>query len=457
MRCKELVLLVSAVITGQVNAAISEGLVPDDSKFASTYSSHQDKAIAITNANVLTGTDEQLSGATVLFKNGKIVAIGNTVRIPDGTEVIDGAGRWVTPGIVDPHSHIGIFSAPRVPANMDLNEKTSPNTADKWVEHSVWPQAPGFERAREAGVTTMMILPGSANLYGGRTVTLKNVEATNIQDMKFPQAPYGLKMACGENPLKVYGGKGESPMTRMGLVADFRSAWLKAVEYKDTWDAYYSDKEAGKDVSPPERNLRLETMAGALRGDILTHLHCYRVDEVTELVNMSKEFGFHIDVLHHGSEGYKMTKLLKDENIAVSTWSNRWGFKLEMFDGIEENAAMLEHTGVLTSLHSDAAELSQRMNVEAAIAMSASLRAGIPISKAEAISWITANPAKQIGIFDKTGSLEKGKMADIVLWSGDPFSIYTKPDSVFIDGVEVYNRSHPADKPASDFELGNKK
>ncbi len=423
----------------------------NESAYQSTYQADATEPFAITNVNVLDGLGGEFNDVTLLVEEGKINSMGSELAIPEHFRVIDGSGRWLTPGIVDSHSHIGVFSSPRVPSNMDLNEKTRPNTADVWVEHAVWPQDPAFERARNAGVTTMMILPGSANLYGGRTVTLKNVIASTVQDMKFPDAPYGLKMACGENPIKVYGNKGQAPMTRMGLVAEFRNEWLKAVQYRQQWDKYYL---SGKQGTPPIRNLKLETMAEVLRGNILTHLHCYKADEIASMIAVSKEFGFHLDVIHHGSDAYKIPQLLKQERIGVATWANRWGFKLEMYDGIEENAGMLTQGGVLTSLHSDAAELSERMNIEAAMAMSSAIRAGFKITKAQAIAWITSNPAKQIGIFEQTGSIESGKMADLVLWSGDPFSVYTKPDQVFIDGVSVYSSDTQANLPSSDFELG---
>jgi imidazolonepropionase-like amidohydrolase len=422
--------------------------------YPSTYVAEPSSMTALVNGTILTGTGERINSGTVLMDAGKIVAVGKDVILPDGVKIIDAKGKWITPGIIDPHSHIGVFSSPRVPATNDLNEKTSPNTADVWVEHGVWPQAPGFERAREGGVTTMMILPGSTNLIGGRTVTLKNVSAVSVGGMKFPGAPQGLKMSCGENPIKIYGGKGRSPMTRMGVMATFRAIWLDAVKYAKSWNDYQAKIESGGKMSPPKRNLKLDTLAAVLNGDMKTHIHCYRADEMQQMIDLSNEFGFHIGVFHHAQEAYKMVEELAKEKISVATWSTRWGFKLEMYDGIEENLALLDSAGVLTSLHSDAPELSQRMNVEAAVAMAASIRAGIPVTRQQAIRWITLNPAIQLGISDRTGTLEPGKMADVVLWSGDPFSVYSITEKVFIDGSLQFDQKNKKLLPDSDFELG---
>ena len=430
-----------------------KGFVPEADPYPSTYVAKASSMTALVNATILTGTGSRINAGTVVMSEGKIIAVGTDVTLPDGAKIIDATGKWITPGIVDPHSHIGVFSSPRVPSTNDLNEKNSANTADVWIEHSVWPQAPGFERAREGGVTTMMILPGSSNLIGGRTVTLKNVPATTTNEMKFPEAQQGLKMSCGENPIKVYGGKGASPMTRMGVIASFRGIWLDAAYYANNWRSYREKIAAGVNVLPPKRNLKLDSLAAALDGDIPIHLHCYRADEIQQIIDLSKEFGFKIDVIHHAQEAYKIADVLAKEDISIATWSTRWGFKLEMYDGIEENLTLLESAGVLTSLHSDAPELSQRMNIEAAVAMSVSNRAGLPVTREHAIRWITAIPAMQLGLIDKIGTLEKGKMADVVLWSTDPFSVYSVTEKVFIDGALHFDRENLKLLPDSDLEL----
>lgn len=438
------------------------GLDPasDTDPFPSTYHALPSTATALVGATVLTGTGEKIENGTVVFADGRIVAVGRDVTVPAGARVIDAHGKYVTPGIIDAHSHLGVYATPEVWANSDGNEMTDPNTAQVWAEHSVWPQDPGFIRALEGGITTLEILPGSANLFGGRSVTLKNVPGRTVQDMKFPGAPYGLKMACGENPKRVYGSKGHTPGTRMGNIFGYRKAWIEAQDYRRRWDEYHrkqADYKAGKlDKAPdaPKRDLQLDTLSGVLDGSILVQNHCYRADEMAQMVAISHEFGFHIAMFHHGSEAYKLADQLKKEGICVATWGEWWGFKMESFDGVEENAPLLDKAGVCTVIHSDDAVLTQHLPQEAAIAMAAGRRLGIDVDEAEAIRWVTSNPAKAIGVGDKTGSLEPGKMADVVLWSADPFSVYALTETVFIDGAVIFDRHDPAHQPKSDFELG---
>ncbi|MEC4592607.1 amidohydrolase [Nitrospirillum amazonense] len=438
------------------------GLDPADDKnpFPSTYHPLPSVATALVGATIFTGTGARIDGGTVVLLDGKIAAVGKDIPVPAGAKVIDAHGKYVTPGIIDAHSHLGVYATPSVWANSDGNEMTDPNTAQVWAEHSVWPQDPGFIRALEGGITTLEILPGSANLFGGRAVILKNVPGRTVQDKKFPGAPYGLKMACGENPKRVYGSKGRTPATRMGNVFGYRKAWIDAQEYRRKWDDYrrkLADYKAGKgDKAPdaPKRDLQMDTLAGVLDGSILVQNHCYRADEMAQMIDISHEFGFHIAMFHHGSEAYKIADILKKEDICVATWGEWWGFKMEAYDGIEENAALLQKAGVCTVIHSDDDILTQHLVQEATIALAAGRRMGIQIDEAEAIKWVTANPAKSIGVLDKTGTLEAGKMGDVVLWSADPFSVYATADQVFIDGALVYDRHDPAAQPKSDFELG---
>ncbi|HMA50420.1 MAG TPA: amidohydrolase [Magnetospirillaceae bacterium] len=438
------------------------GLDPttDTDPFPTTYHALPSSTVALVGATVFTGTGQRIDNGTVILDGGKITAVGANLPVPAGAKVVDGRGKFVTPGIIDAHSHLGVYATPEVWANSDGNEATDPNTAQVWAEHSVWPQDPGFIRALEGGITTLEILPGSANLFGGRAVILKNVPGRTVQDMKFPGAPYGLKMACGENPKRVYGSKNRSPSTRMGNIYGYRKGWIEAQEYRRKWDEYHkklADFKAGHgDKAPdaPKRDLQLDTMAGVLDGSILVQNHCYRADEMAQMIAISHEFGFHIAMFHHGSEAYKVADILKKEDICVATWGEWWGFKMEAFDGIEENAALLSKAGVCTVIHSDDAILTQHLPQEAAIALAAGRRAGIEIDEAEAIKWVTANPAKSIGVLDKTGTLEPGKMADVVLWSADPFSVYALAEQVYVDGAVVYDRHDPTHQPLSDFELG---
>ena len=422
--------------------------------FPSTYRPVPSGPTAIVGATILTAAGDQIDAGTIVMAEGKIVAVGKDVPVPTGARVIDGHGRWVTPGVIDPHSHLGVYASPAVEAQSDGNEATDPNTANVWAEHSVWPQDAGFNRALAGGVTTLQILPGSANLFGGRSVVLKNMPAQTVQQMKFPGAPYGLKMACGENPKRVYGSRGRSPATLMGNVAGYRAAWIQAAEYLRKWDDYKAKIAKGEKAEPPTRNLTLDTLAGVLKGEILVQNHCYRADEMAQMIDISREFGYHIAAFHHASEAYKIAPTLAKEGICVDTWAQWWGFKMEAFDGIEENAAMVDHAGGCAIVHSDDEHLIQHLNVEAGVAMAAGNRAGLGISRARAIRWITANPARSLGILDKVGTLEPGKMADVVLWSADPFSAYALADQVFIDGALAYDRRDPARQPRSDFELG---
>jgi imidazolonepropionase-like amidohydrolase len=443
--------------TGQSAAKpLAPGLDPaaNPDPFPSTYKPLPSGPTAIVGASVFDGNGKLIENGTVLMRDGKIEAVGANLAVPAGYTTIDGRGQWVTPGIIDAHSHLGVYASPGVQAHSDGNEATDPVTAQVWAEHSVWPQDPGFNTARIGGVTTLLILPGSANLIGGRSVTLRNVPARTEQGMKFPGAPYGLKMACGENPKRVYGGRNRSPSTRMGNVAGYRNAWINAADYARKWDAYREKVKKGEKADPPKRDLQLDTLAGVLKGDILVQNHCYRADEMAVMLDIAKEFGYRVTMFHHGTEAYKIADVLAANDVCVATWANWWGFKMEAFDGVEENAALVHKAGGCAVIHSDDANLTQRLNQEAAEALSAGRRAGIDISEADAIAWITRNPAKAMGILDQTGTLEKGKRADVVLWNHDPFSIYARTQKVFIDGALVYDRNDPRFQPKSDFELG---
>ncbi|HSD75394.1 MAG TPA: amidohydrolase family protein [Steroidobacteraceae bacterium] len=423
--------------------------------YPSTYKPQSSPPTLIRGATVLTGTGQRLDNADVLIVEGRIQAVGPGLTAPAGARVVDAKGRWVTPGLIDVHSHLGVYPSPQVRAHSDGNEATNPVTANVWAEHSIWPQDPGFTTARIGGITSMQILPGSANLMGGRSVVLKNAHATTYQGMKFPGAPQGLKMACGENPKRVYGSEGKFPETRMGNVAGYRAQWIEAQEYVRDQAEYERKVAAGeKDAKPVKRDLRLDTLAGVLKGEILVHQHCYRADEMAIVLDMADEFGYHVAAFHHASEAYKIANLLAEHKVCGAMWADWWGFKMESYDGIPENIALVDAApGGCAIVHSDSEEGIQRLNQEAAKAMTAGRRAGLDIPPERAITWLTANPARALGILGQTGTLEAGKMADVVLWNRDPFSVYALTDLVLIDGVVQYDRSHPA-PPESDFLLG---
>jgi len=421
--------------------------------FPSTYQPMASEPTLITNVTIIDGIGGMIESGSVLMLDGKISAVGDMTAVPEGTVVIDGTGKWLTPGIIDVHSHLGVYATPEANAHSDGNEATNPVTAQVWAEHSIWPQDPGFSRALAGGVTSLQILPGSANLVGGRAVTVKNVPNRVVQEMKFPGAPYGMKMACGENPKRVYGDKG-GPGTRMGNVAGYRQAWADAQEYQEKWDRYYAEYAADKDPKVPKRDLKLETLAGVLKGEIIVHMHCYRADDMGTMLDVMKEFNYQIGSFHHAVESYKIADRLAQNNVCSSMWADWWGFKMEAYDGIKENIPMVHAAGACAIVHSDSDLGIQRLNQEAAKAWSDGKRAGIDISEADAWTWLTSNAAKSLGIFDKTGSIELGKQADLVLWSENPFSTYAQANKVYIDGALAYDRDDPASWPVSDFELG---
>ena len=435
------------LVVGCEKADIKEELLQTEFQaFLSTYQPMASENIVIVNANMFDGLGNEFKDYDILIKDGKIQEIGSDLVI-DGSEVIDAQGKWVTPGIIDIHSHMGVYPAPGVRTSSDGNEATAPVTAEVWAEHSVWTQDPQFVLALKGGITSFHVLPGSANLMGGRGATFKNVPNNSIQAMKFPNAPHSLKMACGENPIRVYGSRGQSPATRMGNMAGYRKAWIEA-------ERYYENILEGRDI---KRDLRNDTLAGVLSGDILVQNHCYRADEMMMMIEMSKEFDYQITTFHHAVEAYKVADALAEHGICAAMWADWWGFKHEAYDMVQANIAIVDQArggSGCAIVHSDDAVGIQHLNQEAAKAMAAGNRAGYDISQARAMKWITYNPAKAAGILDQTGTLEVGKDADVVLWSGNPFSVYTKAEKVFIDGALAYDRDDPKKKPITDFELG---
>ena len=421
---------------------------PNADPFPSTYKPFPSRTTVIRNATILTAAGPTLRNGSVLLRDGKIAAVGATVDAPADAVVVDGTGKFVTPGLIDTHSHLGLYAAPGGQALSDGNEATNPNTSQVWAEHSVWPQDPQFPRSLAGGVTTIQVLPGSANLFGGRSVTLKVVPSRTVQGMKFPGARYGLKMACGENPKRVYASRG--PSTRMGNVAGYRSAWIDALKYRESWDKW----NASQTGDPPGRDLGRETLAEVLRGNILVHNHCYRADEMAQMIDIAREFGYQIRSFHHGVEAYKIADLLARDSISASIWADWGGFKVEAMDGVKANLALVHQAGARAIVHSDDPSGEQRLNQEAAKGMAAGQQAGIAITPDEAIRWITINAAWALGVEGSVGSLEVGKNADVVLWSGDPFSVYARAERVWIDGAQLFDRSDVTQRWRTDFELG---
>lgn len=448
--------LAAALVGCQENGPQDDKITINKNPYPSTYAPISTTSTLITNATVLTGTGERLDDADVLLVDGKVQQLGKDLAVKADT-TIDAQGKWVTPGIIDVHSHLGAYPNPSVESHQDGNEMTSPNTAEVWVEHSVWPQDPGFNRAREGGITSLQILPGSANLFGGRGVTLKNVPAHTMQGMKFPDAPYGLKMACGENPKRVYGRKGVLPSTRMGNMAGYRTAWIGAQEYKRAWDKYDAEYAEGKNPEAPNRDIKYDTLRGVLEGEVMIHNHCYKAEEMAMMIDLSKEFNYHAGTFHHGIEAYKIADLLADNGSCAALWPDWWGFKMEAYDMVQENVAIVDAVkNSCAVVHSDSDTTIQRLNQEAAKVMYRANENGFDISEEHAIKWITTNAAKSLGIDDKTGSLEAGKQGDVVIWNQSPFSVYAKAEQVFVDGAKVYDRNDSTYQATSDFMLGQK-
>jgi imidazolonepropionase-like amidohydrolase len=417
--------------------------------FASTYRPAPSVTTLIRGGTVLDGTGAELANTDVLMRDGRIAAVGANLAAPEGATVIEARGRFVTPGIIDAHSHLGVYPSPGIAATSDGNELTQPNTAEVWAEHSVWPQDPGFERAVAGGITTLHVLPGSGNLFGGRGVTLRAVlGARTVQDMKFPGAPQSLKMACGENPARVYGERNSSPATGMGVIAGDRQAFVNAARYAER-----VRNAANGDGEPPDRDLEMETLAGVINGDIILQWHCYRADEMANAIEISHEFGFRIAAFHHAVEAYKIPDLLARENICAAMWADWWGFKIEAYDGIRENIPFVHAGGACAIVHSDSEVGIQRLNQEAAKALADGRRAGLEITRGEAWTWLSRNPARSLGIDDETGALTQGLRADVVIWSADPLSTYAVAEQVYLDGALTYERGRRTE-PVSDFELG---
>lgn len=430
--------------------------------WASTYAPPASEPVLLRGATILDGAGKRYDGADLLIRDGRIERIGQGLA-GEGAREIDARGRWITPGLIDVHSHLGVYPSPSLTAHQDGNEMIDPVTAGVWAEHAVWPQDPGLQAALEGGVTTLQVLPGSGNLIGGRGVTLRNVPATTYQAMKFPGAKQGLKMACGENPKRFYGGKGQAPMTRMGNVAGYRQAFADAVEYRQNWETYKraeaeftkSKKKGGTPPQPPKRDLRLDTLVAAMAGEVMVHIHCYRSDEMAVMLDLAEEYGFRIAAFHHGVEAYKLADRLAEAGVCGALWADWWSFKLEAYDGIWENIALVDRPeSGCAIVHSDSAEGIQRLNQEAAKVMVRAERIGLFTPPERAIRWLTAHPARSLGIDDQVGTLAPGLRADVVVWNRDPFSVYARPDLVFIDGAEVYDRARPATTPRSDFLLG---
>ncbi len=401
--------------------------------------------ILIKGGTLLTVTRGTIEPGDLLIQDGRIAALGTNLKAPAGARVIDATGRYVMPGIVDTHSHMGVYPWPEVEANSDGNEMTDPINPAMRAADAIWTEDPEFERARAGGVTTVQIIPGSGNLIGGLGLTVKLRPGADVAAMTFQGAPRSIKMALGENPKRVYGSRSKPPSTRMGNLALFRDAFTQARNYRSKWDAWRAKPESERGA-PPDRDLKLEVLSDVLDGKILVHVHSYRKDEILRFLNLADEFGFKVASFQHCLDGYKIAGELKRRDIAVATFAHSWGYKVEAWDAIPHNAALLARAGVRVSIHSDSGNLIQRLYTEAAVA------ARYGLSEEDALKAITLNAASALGVADRIGSLEVGKDADVAIFSRHPLDAYTLVTTTIIDGRVVYDRGAlptPASLPAA--------
>src|ERR1700729_841509 len=387
--------------------------------------------LVIKNATVMTASHGTIQHGSVWVHNGKIAGVGATVSAPAGATVVDATGKYVTPGIIDPHSHSALGD--------DVNEATSPVTPSMMMIDAFDNRDKALYLALAGGVTSELLLHGSANMIGGQAVVIKNKFGLSKEEMLFPNAPQSIKFASGENPKRVYGTRNQLPSTRMGNFEVMRQSFEDAKVYRREWDTY-NDKVAKvhKTAKAPHRDLKLEALADILRGKLLVQIHCYRADEFLTEEAMAKEYGYKIRAFHHALEMYKVGGKIAADGTGIATFTDWYGGKYEMWDGIPWNAVMSMREGVRVALKSDSNDHIRRLNQEAGKMVHYG-----GATEDEAITMITLNPAWIMGIDDKTGSLDVGKDGDVVIWNVDPLSTYAHAEKVYIDGDLFFDSSLP--------------
>ena len=386
----------------------------------------------IRNATVLTVSHGTLQNTDILIRRGKIASIGQNLKAAEGARVIDAAGKYVMPGIIDCHSH----------SMMDaVNELTYSVTSMARIRDVLNPNDPDLYRALAGGTTTLNLLHGSGNAIGGQNTVVKIKVGRPIEEFIFPNAMPGIKFALGENPKRTNftppaGQPRRYPATRMGVAEVIRDAFTRARDYKATWDEYRTaQRRAEKNLIPPRRDLQLEPLVEVLEGKRYVHAHCYRADEILMLISLAEEFGFKIRTFQHTLEGYKVAPEIARHGAAASIFVDNWGYKIEAYDAIPYNAVIMTRAGVNVSINSDSDERARRLNIEAAKAMKYG-----DLTEEEALKMITLNPARQLGIQDRVGSIDVGKDADLVIWNGHPFSVYSRVETTFVDGDIFFDR-----------------
>lgn len=400
----------------------------------------------IRNATIMTVSNGTIKGSVVV-RDGKIVEVGEKVMVPDGAKVIDATGQYVIPGIIDCHTHIGIDG--------NVNEMSVSVSSMVSVKDVINPDDIDIYRALAGGVTTANVLHGSANAIGGQTVVIKTRWGKSASEMLFEGATPGIKVALGENPKRrgnpanpADGSNARYPATRMGIEDTIRDAFNQAKAYKAEWDSYQAAVARGEHPIPPRKDLKLEPLKEVLEGKRYVHVHCYRADEILMILRLADEYGFKVRTLQHVLEGYKVAKEIAEHGAGASTFSDWWSYKIEAFDAIPYNAAVMQKKGVVVSLNSDDAELMRHLNTEAAKVMKYG-----GLTENEALAMVTLNPAKQLGIDNRVGSIEAGKDADLVIYDKPPLSNFAKVQKVLIDGTVYFDRdTEVSARPAKELE-----
>jgi imidazolonepropionase-like amidohydrolase len=389
----------------------------------------------IRNATILTASHGTITGGSILIRDGKIVEVGPNVKARDpNARIIDATGKYVTPGIIDCHSHTGVEG--------NVNEGSLSVTAMVRIRDVIDPYSPSIYRELAGGTTTANVLHGSANAIGGQNAVVKWKIGKPVDQWIIPDAPQGIKFALGENPKRSNsqglpaGTARRYPATRMGVEETIRDAFTQAKDYMREWQEYEAKRATDKNAIPPRRDLTLDALDEILQGKRMVHSHCYRDDEILMLLNLSDELGFHVQTLQHVLEGYKVAKEMAAHKTGGSTFSDWWAYKLEAYDAIPYNAALMASHGVIVSMNSDSDELARRLYLEAAKAMKYG-----GVSEEEALRMVTLNPAIQLGIDKRTGSIDVGKDADLVIFSQHPFSVYTVPELTMIEGEVYFDRN----------------
>ncbi|HEX3248490.1 MAG TPA: amidohydrolase [Pyrinomonadaceae bacterium] len=386
----------------------------------------------IRNATVLTITRGTLQNTDVLLRNGKIAAVGKNLSASPNARIIDGTGKYVMPGIIDCHSHSMLDT---------INENTLAVTSMVHTADVLNPTDPDLYRELAGGVTTLNLLHGSANPIGGLNTVVKIKYGRPASEFLFPGAMPGIKFALGENVKRSStpnqpGVTRRYPNTRMGVEEVIRDAFTRARDYKRAWDEYRAAAKNDKNLIPPRRDLQLEPLVEVLEGKRYVHAHCYVTSEILMLISLADEFGFKVKTFQHVLEGYKVAKEIAAHGAGASIFADSWGYKIEAYDAIPYNAAIMTRAGVVVSMNSDSDERARRLNIEAAKAMHWG-----DLTEEQALKLITINPAIQLGIQDRVGSIEVGKDADIAIWNGHPFSVYSRVDTTFVDGDVYFDRA----------------